>query len=125
MQDEKFETKLARALDRSLVLTDAARQAEINRVAEERLRALVHITSRRRRVRARARFAWFCLFIFLAVVLIAIFMLLDGKRTDGLVTIMLSLVPLIGGGWHLQRANAEEIGWARELERLGVADVEP
>lgn len=125
MQDERFETKLARALDQSLDLTDAARKAEINRLAEERLRALVHLTSRRRKVRARARFAWFCLFISLAVVLIAISMLLDGKGTDGSVTIMLSLVPLIGGSWHLQRANAEELGWAEELERLGGADIEP
>ena len=125
MQDGKFETELARALDQSLVLTDAARKAEINRMAEERLRALVHITSRRRKVRARARFAWFCLFIFLAVIAIAAYMLLDGRRTDSLVTVMLSLVPLLGGGWHLHQANREEIGWAKELERLGVADIEP
>ncbi len=125
MQNEEFETRLARALEQSLVLTDVARKAEINRMAEERLKALVQITSKRKKVRARVRFAWFCFYVVIVVFLVALYMLLDGRRTDSLVTFMLSLVPLVGGGWHLHQANREEIGWAKELERLGVADIEP
>ena len=124
MENEELHDRLTRALEQSLVLTDAAQSAEINRRAAERVQALIRVASGRRRVKARARLGWFCLFIVLVVIAIATYMLLDGRKTDSLVTFMLMLVPLAGGGWHLRKANLEEISWAQELERLGAADAE-
>jgi len=124
MENQDLQSQLTRALEQALVPIDAAQSAEINRRAAERVQALVRVASGRRRVKARARFGWFCLFIVLVVIAIAVYMLLDGRRTDSLVTFMLLVVPLVGGGWHLQKANLEEISWAQELERLGAADPE-
>lgn len=122
MEKDDFQANLARALNDSLELSEVAKRAEIEKRAAERLHALVRIAAGRERIKARRGFGWACFFLSLVVVLFAIYMRFDDRQRDSLVTLMLSLIPLLGGGWHLQRANTAELKWASELERLDAAD---
>ena len=121
---DDFQTQLARALEASIELTDTAKRKEIERCAAERLHELVRAVAGMKRAKARTRFGWSCLFVSLVVVAIAEYMRVDGKQADSLVALMLSLVPLVGGGWHIHRANIAERDWASALERLESATLD-
>ena len=115
---DDFQAKLARALDESVERTDFAKQKEIERRAAERLHELVCAVAGMKRAKARTRFGWSCLFMSLMIIAIAAYMRFDGKRADSLIVLMMSLIPLIGGAWHVHKANIAERNWASELERL-------
>lgn len=62
----------------------------------------------RDRADARARFSLACFIVAICVIAIAIFMLIDGQKPASHAALLLSLIPLVGGAWHLDRANREK-----------------
>lgn len=118
MEKEDFQAKLERALDGALTLTDKAQREQVERLADERLQKLVEATASLERSKASLRFGWALFFIGWVVVVIAIYMRVDGRELDSLVTLMLSLIPLLVGGVLIHRYTATQRQRAKSIEQL-------
>ena len=117
-ENEEFNTNLARALDESVVLTAKAQRKQVESLASERLEQLVQATAHLERAKASTRFGWALFFLGWVVVAIPVYMRVDGRQLDSLVTLMLSLIPLLVGGTLLHRYTVAQRARADALEQL-------
>lgn len=121
MEIEDFQGKLTRALEAAIAPAEEARRVEIEKQASERVRTLVRAVAETKRAEAQAQFGWFCLVTSVFVIGVAVYMRFDGKPLDSLVVLMLALIPLLGGGWHLHMSFRARRQSAAALEQLGSA----
>ena len=117
-KNDDFNANLVRALNESVVLTEKAQREQVERLASERLQKLVQATAHLERAKASTRFGWALFFLGWVVVAIAIYMRVDGRQLDSLVTLMLSLIPLLVGARLLDRFTAAQRKRADALEQL-------
>ena len=117
-KSDDFNANLARALNESVVLTEKAQREQVERLASERLQKLVQATAHLERAKASTRFAWALFFLGWVVVAIAIYMRVDGRHFESLVTLLLSLIPLLVGARLLDRFSVAQRKRADALEQL-------
>lgn len=118
MKKDDFRTKLFRALDGAVLLTEKAQRDQVERLAAQRLQDLVQATAHLERAKASTRFGWALLFMSVVVVVIAIYLRVDGRQGDSLATLMLAMIPLLAGATLLQRFNVAQRERASALEQL-------
>ncbi len=80
-----------------------AQQERVELLAEARARELIKNSAADEQGRASAMFGWFLLFVSLLTIAAAVYMRVDGAQTDSVVTLLLSTIPMVAGGFFIQR----------------------
>lgn len=117
MAKDDLVRELAPLMDAAFALSRASQSAEIDRIAQ-RANLMVTAAAGLIRTKAQTRFGWFLMILSPFVVAVAIYILIDGKRLDSLIVLLSSLIPLIGGAWHLRQADVAAKRWVSELTWL-------
>jgi hypothetical protein len=102
MNQNQFE-RMKAMLGDSLEPNAKAQQERVELLAEARARELIENSAADEQGRASAMFGWFLLFVSLLTIAAAVYMRVDGARADSVVTLLLSTIPMVAGGFFIQR----------------------
>jgi uncharacterized membrane protein len=107
--------RLKNLLRESLEPNAKAQRERVELLAEARARELIENSAADERGRASAMFGWFLLFVSLLTIAAAVYMRVDGARTDSVVTLLLSTIPMVAGGFFIQRYQRSKQSMADAL----------
>lgn len=110
-----------RALVREAFEPNAIEQQEaIDRLADEKANERIKTFAEDEKAKASGNFGWFLLFVSLLTIAVAIYMRIDGAKTDSVVTLLLSTIPMVAGGYFIQRHHQ-----AKRLRAKKLLDMRP
>jgi hypothetical protein len=118
MADDELQKRVFQMLEGGLKRTDEANRRNVERLASARLEEIVAAIAGMKRAEAGTRYGWALMALGFFLVVVAVYMNIDGKGLHSHVLLLVSVIPLIAGGWYIDRANKASRKYASELERL-------
>lgn len=98
----------------------ADQQETIDRLADEKANERIKTFAEDEKAKASGNFGWFLLFVSLLTIAVAIYMRFDGAKADSVVTLLLSTIPMVAGGYFIQRHHR-----AKRLRAKKLLDMKP
>lgn len=108
---DKFRAVFVEAIEPN----EADQQEIIRRLADKQTSEMLRALAEDEKAKASGAFGWFLLFVSLLTIAVAIYMRFDGAKADSVVTLLLSTIPMVAGGYFIQRHHQAKRLRAKKL----------